>query len=284
MFYLFLDFDGVLHPISASGRYFRPENIQPVERAIAGLNPQIVISSTWRFDKSLEEIKELLGDIIGSCVVDITPEFDDPFVHNPRHIEAEMYLEKNGISNMPWVAIDDTSAFYREDAPLLLTDSRTGFTQNDIEKFRNLVRTLSMSKSGEKEIKSVKLKAAGQISLNQKIDDSGGVYTTKQVATLLGISPNAVIMRLERGHLLGLPFGESLGYPVWQFEENGVVEYFSEVMILLDTSSSAGMVRFFLTHDEDLGQTPINALKQGTPKQLEMVKNLATQFNQQIAR
>ena len=61
MFYLFLDFDGVLHPISAQGRYFRPENIKPFEHAIDGLNPRIVISSTWRLDKSLKEIKKLLG-------------------------------------------------------------------------------------------------------------------------------------------------------------------------------------------------------------------------------
>ena len=147
MFYLFLDFDGVTHPVSAAGRYFRSENIKPVEQAILGLNPRIVISSTWRLDKSLSELKELLGDIIGSCVVGITPEFDDPFVHSPRQIEVEMYLEQNGITNIPWLAIDDTPAFYRKDAPLLLTDPAKGFTENDINKFRNLVRTLSMSKS-----------------------------------------------------------------------------------------------------------------------------------------
>ena len=144
MFYLFLDFDGVLHPVSAQGRYFRPENIKSLEQAIFELNPRIVISSTWRFDKSLEEIKELLGDTIGSCVVGMTPEFEDPFVHHPRHLEVEMYIEKNDISNMPWVAIDDTSAFYKEGAPLLVTDSRTGFTQNDIEKFRHLVMRVTM--------------------------------------------------------------------------------------------------------------------------------------------
>ena len=153
MFYLFLDFDGVTHPVSASGRYFRPENIKPLEQAILGLNPRIVISSTGRFDKPLCELKELLGDIISSSVVGVTPEFDDPFVHHPRHLEVEMYLEQNGITNVPWVAIDDTAAFYREDASLLLTDPVKGFTKTDIEKFRNLVRTLSMSEPSEQEIK-----------------------------------------------------------------------------------------------------------------------------------
>ena len=41
----------------------------------------------------------------------VEPEFDDPFVHHPRHLEVEMYLEQNGITKMPWIAIDDTAAF-----------------------------------------------------------------------------------------------------------------------------------------------------------------------------
>jgi len=191
VFYLFLDFNGVTHPLSASGRFFRSENIKSVEQAILGLNPRIVISSTWRLDKSLCELKELLGDIIGTCVVGITPELVDPFVHSPRHIEVEMYLKQNGITDIPWIAIDDTPAFYRQNAHLLLTDPEKGFTENDIEKFRNIVRTL-------KETKMEKLKAAGQISFNQQIDDSGWLFTTLPVATLLGINPIAVINLLVR--------------------------------------------------------------------------------------
>jgi len=53
---------------------------------------------------------------------------------------------------------------------------------------------------------------------------------------------------------------------------------------MLDTSSSVGIFHFFLTYDEDLGQTPINALKEGMPRHLKMLKILAAQFNQQIAR
>ena len=128
------------------------------------------------------------------------------------------------------------------------------------------------------------MKSAGEIALNKQIDDSGGLFTTLQVATLLGINPSAVIKLLERGRLLSLPFGGSIGYPVWQFNENGVVENFVDIMAMLDTSSSVGIFHFFLTYDEDLGQTPINALKEGMPRHLKMLKILAAQFNQQMAR
>lgn len=34
---------------------------------------------------------------------------------------------QDGVEQWPWVAIDDTPAFYREDAPVVFTDSQTGF-------------------------------------------------------------------------------------------------------------------------------------------------------------
>ena len=136
----------------------------------------------------------------------------------------------------------------------------------------------------EKEIKRDKLKAAGQITLNHMIHESGGVFTTQQVSSLLNINPSAVIKKKKRGRLLALPFGESISFPVWQFNENGVVENFAEIMAMLNTSSPFAVFRFFLTYDEDLKQTPINALKEGIPRQISMVKTLAAQFNQQVSR
>jgi len=128
------------------------------------------------------------------------------------------------------------------------------------------------------------LKLRGQIAFRQQIEDSGGVYTTQQVAELLGISPSAVRKRLERGRLLAIPFGEGSNFPVWQFDETGVLEHFAEIMAMLDTASSAGKARFFLAYDEDLQQTPIDALKAKDAEQLEIVRILAQQFNQQVAR
>lgn len=147
MFYVFLDFDGVVHPASANGRYFRDENIQALESALDGYDAQIVISSTWRLDKPLNEIKTLLGSKLGEMVVGITPEVDDPFLHNPRQVEAELYLVQDGVEPWPWVAIDDTPAFYQEDAPVVLTDSKTGFQLSDVSTFRGIVDELLQSKN-----------------------------------------------------------------------------------------------------------------------------------------
>jgi hypothetical protein len=128
------------------------------------------------------------------------------------------------------------------------------------------------------------LKLRGQMAFREQIEEAGGVFTTQQVAQLLGITPSAVRKRLERGRLLAVPFGEGANYPVWQFDENGVIEHFADIMAMLNTTSPVGMVQFFLTYDEDIGQTPIDALKEGNPRDFEIVKILARQFNQQVAR
>lgn len=128
------------------------------------------------------------------------------------------------------------------------------------------------------------LKLKGQITFRQQIIDAGGTYSTIEVADLLGISTSAVRKRLECGRLLSVIFGDITSYPVWQFDEKGVVTQFVNTMALLDTSSPVSAFRFFLTHDQDLGCTPIKALKKGERKQLKTVKILAQQFNQQIAR
>lgn len=142
MFYVFLDFDGVVHPASANGHYFRAENIEALEAALDSYDAQIVISSTWRLDKPLNELRTLLGPKLGEKVVGITPEIDDPFLHNPRQAEAELYLGQDDVEKWPWLAIDDTPAFYREDASVVLTDSQMGFQLTDVPVFREAVDNL----------------------------------------------------------------------------------------------------------------------------------------------
>jgi len=128
------------------------------------------------------------------------------------------------------------------------------------------------------------LKLKGQIAFREQVEQAGGLFTTQEVADLLDISLDAVCNRLERKQLLSIPNGEEPCFPVWQFKNNDVVNHFASIMALLDTSSSVGIFRFFLTYDEDLKCTPIEALEASNLNQLKIVKTLAIQFNQQAAR
>ena len=128
------------------------------------------------------------------------------------------------------------------------------------------------------------LKEHGVVAFRKQIKEAGGLIDAQQVAELLGTTPDAVRKRDQRGGLLSVSLGEGSNYPVWQFDETGVIDDFPEVMKMLDTESPVSIFRFFLTYDENLKKNPIEALKGGDTIELEMVYLLAKQFNQQVAR
>ena len=128
---VFLDFDGVTHPVSGSTP-FRPDCLEALSCATSELNTHIVITSSWRLEYNLDELKLLLGDELGSRVIDVTPELDqDPFLHWPRAREVLKWLIQNRMHDKPWVAIDDEEGNYPAGYSYI-TDRQTGFTNRDI--------------------------------------------------------------------------------------------------------------------------------------------------------
>lgn len=146
--YVFLDFDGVTHPVSANNNYFRSDCIQYIYSAINIYNPKIVITSTWRLDVELKQMTSHL-DNLDQYVVGSTPEINEPFTKHIRQLEVEKYLSVNNIKRVPWVAIDDNAVFYRDDAPVYITDGREGFTQDDIKPLREFIDTV-LNNAGNK--------------------------------------------------------------------------------------------------------------------------------------
>jgi len=135
---IFLDFDGVTHPVSANNKYFRPDCIQSIYSAINLYNVKIVITSTWRLDMAFDQMVEHLGTL-GPYVVDCTPEINEPFIRHVRQLEVEKYLSEKNLHHVPWIAIDDNAAFYRDDAPVLIVDGRKGFSLQDVKPLTDLM-------------------------------------------------------------------------------------------------------------------------------------------------
>lgn len=139
MVYLFLDFFGVTHPVSAQGEYFRPMNITALEQAVAGYEVRIVVTSTWRFMMSLDELRAALSSVLGPLVIGSTPRTGGVFRRYARQAEVEAFLRERSQEGVHWIAIDDNPGYYRPDAPLYVTDGRRGFTTEDVERFRERV-------------------------------------------------------------------------------------------------------------------------------------------------
>jgi len=138
MVFIFLDIDGVCHPLPSGGSHFRVQNMKALERALEGLPIQIVITSTWRESKTLEELKQALGSI-GQYVLDVTPVINNLIDTGLRHDEVDLYWETLGVDYVPWVAVDDMADYYRDDAPLIITDPAVGFSNEDAIRLREWI-------------------------------------------------------------------------------------------------------------------------------------------------
>ncbi len=127
---IYCDIDGVLHPWPCPpARMFDTGCIAGLAVAVEPYDVELVVTSTWRLEWLLEDIRAKLG-VLGSRLVGATPEIEDPFVRHARYHEVLRHREQHALT--PWVAIDDEAGRYPADLDnLVLTDPRTGFSDND---------------------------------------------------------------------------------------------------------------------------------------------------------
>ena len=130
--------------------------------------------------------------------------------------------------------------------------------------------------------KLAKAHLKGVIALRQLLAEHGGLYSPNDVASLLGITRQAVNKRTRANQLLAIQQGDHMGYPAWQFEGTGLVPHFVDILQALDTRSAIAKVRFFLSPHDSLGnRRALDALKAG---ELDAVPPLAQRFGKHGAR
>lgn len=152
---LFLDFDGVLHHFFPEKGLSDEENAhfafsKHLEKAIKELKEieiQIVISSSWRENYSMEQIKSNFSDYMASKIIDFTPVIEDTQYYKElvksesdvpsytREIEAMMWLESHSEYKY-WVAIDDVKEIWKTYYNVLICEK--GFQKNLINRFKSL--------------------------------------------------------------------------------------------------------------------------------------------------
>lgn len=148
---IFLDFDGVLHGEGANSKgFFEHVNIfcnflRPYKE-----NVQVVISSSWREERTLEQLKEIFHEDLREIFIGVTPQLpiEESYAIGGREKEILLYCQKNNI--VDWVALDDKERFFSPNCEnLLLINSETGLTQQNlkqIEKFLCFKSLLKINK------------------------------------------------------------------------------------------------------------------------------------------
>jgi hypothetical protein len=118
---LFLDFDGVLHP-EHDGEPTPPDRVfchlpcfESVMRDFPAV--EIVISSTWRYQFSLDELRARFSPDIAARIIDATPQterIEGQYLPARREGEILEWLRANGRENMEWIALDDAAWQFQE--------------------------------------------------------------------------------------------------------------------------------------------------------------------------
>ncbi|MBJ7545249.1 hypothetical protein JHC42_00060 [Pseudomonas sp. OA3] len=109
---LFLDIDGVLHPLFP--RRDRPATesapLAYLPRLASVLRDyphvQLVISSTWRITRSLDQLKLLFPDDLQHRVIGATPALEEGSRPGGREWEALSWLDAHP-QHTEWLALDD---------------------------------------------------------------------------------------------------------------------------------------------------------------------------------
>jgi hypothetical protein len=114
------------------------------------------------------------------------------------------------------------------------------------------------------------------------IEQLGGMLTVKEVADLLGITPQAVGKRRSLKRLIGVAQGRrSYAYPALQFERREILTGLKEVLEVLSSHDPWMQLIFFANPNDRLnGRTPLEALRMG---QLDAVLRAAGMYCEQGA-
>jgi len=149
---IFLDFDGVLHPVFPRRELTDEENqlfsYLPRLESVLRDYPEfkIVISSSWRQFRPWENVIGAFSSDISARIIGATPVLksnEPPYPKHPRYEEILDFLEKNYLESAPWVALDDDPEIFPPDCTNLIL-CPDGFRDLEEEMLRNV---LSMQES-----------------------------------------------------------------------------------------------------------------------------------------
>ena len=117
--YLFLDFDGVAHPMFAGSRHqewekhpfcYLPELEAAIRRARQPV--RIVIASTWRKKRDLDALRRPFSPDVAALVVGKTPEGTIDNQPGARLEEVQAWMKAHAQPEDKAVAIDDMGELY----------------------------------------------------------------------------------------------------------------------------------------------------------------------------
>lgn len=149
---LFLDFDGVLHPVPCKDKdllCYIPR-LEAVLREFPHV--RVVISSAWRSIEPIEQLRDYFSHDIRARIIDVTPTVNHPAwdedeadfeIDFSRCDEIMFWIRLNNY-NGPWLALDDLWQQFPDSClQLIRCETEIGFDLKVEAKLRDLLKIQS---------------------------------------------------------------------------------------------------------------------------------------------
>ncbi|TDB44044.1 helix-turn-helix domain-containing protein [Photorhabdus khanii] len=148
--------------------------------------------------------------------------------------------------------------------------------------------TASLSGINERERRKLKRETEGTIRFYEHLQKLGGTLKASQVAERLKITRQTVNNYAKNGKLLAVKPAKESVFPLFQFDENGVIPHFEEVLFLLPKEMGVvSKVSFFTSMHffEDKTLSVIDVLKMDDIPDycLREIRHQANLFGHQIS-
>ena len=151
---LFLDFDGVTHPLhcNESRHFSRLAGIEGVLRACPYV--EVVLSTTWRLQYPFDHLQGTFSRDIQPRVVGATeaafmlPEWPSRLNAYPRHKEAHHWMLTNRDASDRWLAIDDRPYLFRPFSNVVIECvPETGADEQVLARLKNRLREMGETRT-----------------------------------------------------------------------------------------------------------------------------------------
>lgn len=135
--YLYIDFDGVLHPNNVEkGQLFC--HMQALANVLTGLSLKIIISSSWRFYEKIEYLRgffppSIQSLVLGTTGLSVSGEWS-------RWHEIKQHAAKHEVSC--WVALDDAHTEFPPNCKeLILCDGQLGLQTQQLHQLAKWLKS-----------------------------------------------------------------------------------------------------------------------------------------------
>lgn len=133
---LFLDFDGVLHPVppTSLNLFCHVHRLDSLLQALPDV--RVVISSSWRHTHAMDSVIDSFPETLRASIIGVTPKV--PHIFNPRlrYDEIRAWIKQNNYEGH-WVALDDAQHEFPPALPQLVhCDPDVGLNDATAERLR----------------------------------------------------------------------------------------------------------------------------------------------------